>query len=373
MATLILKATEKCNSDCYYCDVVYKQQSGASMSPDVLEAVFVRIDEYLKACPSEKIELLWHGGEPLLVGPEYFRLALTFQDKHCPETKYRIQHAMQTNMTCFTEEFVHVFHEIGITCVGTSYDPEPHMRGPGRPINSDLYNKMFMNGIGILERNGFGWGMIYVVTKKSLAKPLDVFLFLTNLKLSGGVSFNPVLIYDEYRKDISITPDEYVEFLGKIFPYWWKHRHRYFDLDPFRSLVSNIIDGNRSLACGDSGDCVYHHINVTPDGETSQCGRSADWNLLPYGNIKEKTLVEILQDSQRNQLAERVPFLRRTECGACRFWELCHGGCPLDSYSQHKSFMHKSEWCQAKRGFIEKHFEPVTGVKFEADISSYDN
>ena len=334
------------------------------MSLDLLEVVFTRINEYLEGNPSENIEILWHGGEPLLLGPQYYRTALEFQEKYCRETNGRITHNIQTNLTCFTEEYVEVFRNLGISSVGTSYDHEPHMRGFGKERDSDSYNKKFMTALGLLERRGFGWGMIYVVTKKSLTRPLEIFFHLTNMRLSGGISFNPVLIYDEERKDVEVTPAEYVEFLGAIFPCWWKNRQRYPDVEPFRSLMQNIIEGQVSLGCVDSGTCTYHQINVAPDGEASQCGRSSDWGLLSYGNILEKTFSKILQDKQRDQLHERVKILPTTECLGCRIWDLCHGGCPLDAYSKHKDFMHKSEWCESKKEFIYKYFEPITGVKF---------
>lgn len=365
MATLILKATEKCNSNCYYCDVVRKEKTGASMPLEVLETVFARSNEFLEAKPGEQVEIIWHGGEPLLLGPGYFQSALEIQERLCPATEDRISHSIQTNMTCFTEEFVEVFRRLGITSVGTSFDPEPHMRGPGKKIDSDTYKRKFIKALGLLERHDLSWGMIYVVTKKSLADPLGVFAFLTNLCLTGGVNMNPVLIYDDERRGVAVTPEEYVDFLGAIFPTWWEHRRRYPNLGPFKSLKEIIIDGKMSLGCGDSGRCTYVHINVAPDGEASQCGRSADWELLPYGNVADKSFDEILHDPQRDQLAERVRTLPGGECRDCRFWEICHGGCPLDAWSQHKSFMHKSEWCEARRGFIERHFEPVTGVRYE--------
>ena len=130
-------------------------------------------------------------------------------------------------------------------------------------------------------------------------------------------------------------------------------------------LFDSIIQGNLSLGCADSGACSYDYINVAPNGDASQCGRSADWGLLDYGNIRDRTFAEILKDKQRDQLAERNRILPIGECQGCRFWDLCHGGCPLDAYAKHDGFLHKSEWCEAKRGFIEKYFEPVTGVRYE--------
>jgi len=365
MASVILKVTERCNSNCYYCDVVNKQDQGGSMSLEVLEQVFIRTNEYLQSLPEERINLVWHGGEPLLLGPKYFNQVWEFQQEHCAATGNRVSHSIQTNLTCFREDFIPTFQKLGIGAVGTSYDPEPHMRGLGRERNTILYNAQFLRAAEILEKNNIGWGLIYVVTKRSLARPRDVFYFLTNLKLTGGINFNPVLIYDKERQDVAVSPEEYVQFLGEIFPLWWHHRSRYPDIEPFRSLVDNIIDGNTSLGCVDSGSCTFQHINIAPDGNTSQCGRSSDWGLLSYGNIRDRSFGEILSDSQREELAARVIHLAETECDGCRLWELCHGGCPLDSWSKHGEFQHKTEWCIAKRGFIEKYFEPITGTSYK--------
>ena len=367
MATLILKATEKCNSNCYYCDVVRKEKTGQSMSLDMLGLTFNRINEFLLSRPKENLSVIWHGGEPLLLGVEYYREAARLQEKFCSRTKDRIRHSLQSNLTCFEVGFIEVLVSLGIDHIGTSYDPEPHMRGPGRPCNSELYNRRFMRALEILDRRKFPWGLIYVVTKKSLERPLDVFHFLSNLSLGKGFSMNPVLIYDEERKDVAISPQEYVEFLAAIFPEWWKHRERHGAVHPFQMLADNIIDGKVTLFCGDSGECARGFINITPDGNASQCGRSEDWGLLQYGNIADRSFEEIFQDGQRAQLEERTRFLMDHDCKGCRFWPLCHGGCPLDGYWNTKDFLNKTEWCEAKRGFISRHFEPVAGVRFDPE------
>ncbi|MBN2213040.1 MAG: radical SAM protein [Bacteroidales bacterium] len=365
MATIIIKVTEKCNSNCRYCDVVRKENTGKTMSLDIIRLLFQRTNEYLLDNPDETLDFLWHGGEPLLPGAAYYKHIIDFQKNYCPDTGNRISHSIQTNLTCFTEEFVSIFNAMGIKSVGTSYDPEPHMRGPGKNIDTLSYNKKFIRALKILDKYDIGWGMIYVVTGMSLKDPLGVFYFLTNFLLTGGVNFNPVLIYDEERKYLSVTPVQFVEFLGAIFPVWWENRNRYPDVEPFKSLVNNIIHGHRSLACVDSGSCTYHHINISPEGDTSQCGRSSDWKLLDYGNIRDSKISEILRHPERDQLEKRNRILMEGECAGCRFWEICHGGCPLDAWSKHRDFNHKSEWCYAKKGFIEKYFEPVTGSIFK--------
>jgi radical SAM protein with 4Fe4S-binding SPASM domain len=334
------------------------------MSLEVLETVFRRIGEFLAGHPGERVEIIWHGGEPLLLGHAFFREAKRLQDLHCAPARDRISHAIQTNLTLFDDSFVEPLRALGVRAVGTSFDAEPGARGGPQPRDSEAYTRQFLSALARLERHGFDWGMIYVVTRRSLARPLDIFRQLTNLQLTGSTSLNPVLVYGEQGKDLALTPGEYAEFLGAIFPTWWRERARYRSFEPFRSMVENIIAGRRRLACVDSGTCSFHHVNVAPDGTTSQCGRSADWDLLPYGNLADRPLSHILRDPQRAELDRRYQVLHEGDCAGCRFWPLCHGGCPLDSWSQHKTFDHKTAWCEAKRGFIEKYFEPVTGARW---------
>ena len=370
MATIIFKPTEACNAGCAYCDVISKDSRITKvMSHELLELMFVRVNEFLLERPEEQMEIIWHGGEPLLLGERYFVKALEFQQKHCASTSSRIRHAIQSNLTLFSDEFTEVFRKLGIRCIGTSYDPTDGVRTLMKQQDSQAYNARFMEGLRLLEKEGFDWGPIYVVTKLSLAKPLDIFYFLTNLSPSGKIMFNPVLIYGNNQEHLRISPEEFANFLGVIFPVWWRHRERYLNIEPFSSMVHNLIDSNgMSLSCNDSGDCFKSHINVAPDGRYSQCGRSSDWGLLDYGSISERSIADVFRDPQRDMLTRRDKVLETGECSGCRFWQICHGGCPLDAWSGTGSLMRKSEWCDVKRVFIEKYFEPITGIRYDGTV-----
>lgn len=360
MATVIFKPTEACNARCIYCDVVHKKPRAPIIMPrEILELFFSRINEFLLERPGEEMEVIWHGGEPLLLGLDYFVQALHFQEKHCPQTGHRIRHSIQSNLTLFSREFSEVMRKLGITSFGTSYDPIENLRGLGRKRDSKAYNRRFMEAITLVEEEGFGWGIIYVVTKLSLARPLEIFQFLANLSPKGALMFNPVLLYDQKLQHLKVTPEEYADFLGAIFPVWWRQREEFSHIEPFSSLTKNLLEESLSLMCCDSGACARHHINLLPDGSLSLCGRSADWGLLHYGSIFEKSFSQVLADPQRDLLLERNTILPETDCKGCRFWDVCHGGCPLDAWSGSGSFLHKSEWCYAKKGFIEKYFEPL--------------
>ena len=257
MATVIFKATEECNARCIYCDVVHKTAHGPTTMPQAtLELFFSRVNEFLKQRPDERLEIIWHGGEPLLLGPAYFEQAWEFQQKHCSQTADRIKHELQSNLTLFRKEFSPIFRKLGIGAIGTSFESIDGLRGLGPERDSRGYNKKFLEAIKLVEAEGFGWSLIYVVTKPALADPLGIFQFLVNLSPRGGFMFNPVLLYGNKLEHLRVTAEEYADFLGTILPVWWANREDLPDIRPFSYLARNVAGDVKGLMCGDSGQCA---------------------------------------------------------------------------------------------------------------------
>ncbi|MCE5274334.1 MAG: SPASM domain-containing protein [Deltaproteobacteria bacterium] len=372
MKTIIFKATDLCNSNCIYCHAIRKDPHAIKTMPlDILEQFFARANAFLMEQPEETLKIIWHGGEPLMLGPDYFSRALEFKEDLCRDTGSRISFDMQSNLTLFSREYVDVFQRMGIRTIGTSFELLPGVRGRGGKEGSDIYNRQFIRAVSLLEHEGLSWGIIYVVTRPSLKNPLELFRTLTNFVPSSSVMFNPVTFHKAGPDQIAISPEEFVDFLGEIFPEWWCKRERYQGVDPFHSLTDNLMKGGESLLCVDSGRCADTHLCVSPDGMAWQCGRSADWDLMRYGSIVDLSLKEILEHPDKEMLRTRPRVLKDGECSGCRFWDICHGGCPLDALAETGSIMHKSPWCGTKKGFIEKYFEPITGFRYPSPVLQY--
>jgi radical SAM protein with 4Fe4S-binding SPASM domain len=202
-----------------------------------------------------------------------------------------------------------------------------------------------------------------VATRKALARPLEVFYFLTNMvPQSGSILMNPVLLYDKTRKEERVTPEEWIEFLGTIFPVWWENRQRYPVVNPFQGYLDKVLSDPENKVASHVAGCVWNEVNISPGGEASQCGRASDWDLLAFGNIMDRPLADA--DAKRQQLEDRLSMLEAGDCKGCPYWGLCSGGCPLDAWSEHGDFIHRSPWCESTRGFLEKYFEPLTGLRF---------
>jgi uncharacterized protein len=364
MAVVIFKAIEKCNSNCIYCEVIKKQQDEV-MNYDLLKLIFIRMNDYLMKNPDENILFTWHGGEVCLLGADYFRIAIKLQDEYCSETKSRINHLVQSNLTLINQEIIDLFLKLGIKQIGSSFDPIHKIRGFGKNRDSQMYNRKFVEGVKLLNKNNMGWGIIYVVHRLSLKMPLEIFYFLTNLNTQSHPNFNQVKIYGEDKYNLSITGEEFADFLGAIFPVWLKHKDRYQHIQPFTDYLKNVKEKDPSLICESAGTCSYKWIYIGPEGETSHCGRTGDYNVLLYGNLKNYTFEEVMSNPQRDQLAERQSVLIKEECKDCRFWGICHGGCPLDAFMTYHDFMKRSPRCDTTRIFMEKYFEPLTGYHID--------
>ena len=361
MAVIIFKPLEYCNSNCIYCAVIQKHQN-VRMTYEILETTFIKMDAYLKEFPEETIEFTWHGGEACLLGPDYFHQALEYQRTHCPETQHRIRHLIQSNMTAITQDLIDVFKDLGIKTIGSSYDPIDGIRGIGKNRDSKLYKKLFFNGVDLVEKNGLSWGVIYVVHKKSLKDPVGLLNHLSNLNPGTAPIFNRIYIYDDDPYDLKVSPEEYAEFLGQLLPIYLKHPDRYGPIRPLSMYIDHLTKRS-GLVCDNSGMCANNWLYIGPKGKLSQCGRAGDEDLIDYGNITEMSLKDALYHNKRDIIKERQEFLKKNNCRDCRFWGICHGGCPVDALAATGNIMNPSETCKMIKHFMTNYLEPQTGIE----------
>jgi uncharacterized protein len=333
------------------------------MKYDLLQELFRKINDYLLQYPEEEINIIWHGGEVCLLGAKYFLKAIELLKQYCKATQNRITHSAQSNLTLLNQDIIDAFKMLGMKTVGTSYEFIPHIRGFGKKRDSLEYNRRFFEGVNLLEQNGMTWGVIYVVHKQSLKNPMEVFLTLTNLNVASGPKFNKIYIYGEDKSHLMITGREYADFLGAILPFWWEHRERFPHISPFSQFYESFQRKTTRMDCELSGRCSHKWLYIGPTGKASQCGHAGDTEILPYGNIKTQTLEELLTHPERTAIENRATVLQNGECKECRFWTVCHGGCPIDALIRNGSINTKASHCDWVKPFLTEYFEPITMMR----------
>jgi uncharacterized protein len=366
MKVIIISLTEKCNARCIYCEVV-KKSAPPAMPLELLNHILKKINDYLELNPEEEIQIFWYGGELLLMGVDYFRRVLSSLDRHCPGTKSRIRHVYQTNLTLINQEYLDIFKQMGAASIGTSYEPLADIRRLENEDASDSYNRLFFRGIDLLNKNGMAWDFVYVVTKPALRETRKIFHQLTNL--NAKFVFHPVLLPSSDGDSLSISGSEYGKFLGEVFALWWEKRGRYPQVEMFQRMIDKFADykknriGNLLGECSTSGYCAFDWAYFNSQGDAFQCGKAGLYGCWSYGNIRDRSLSDILSDEKRRRFVDRQDALLRTECRDCRFWNICHGGCPMESFIKTNEIGHKTFLCAATRVFIEDSFEPITGLE----------
>ncbi len=161
-----------CNLDCHYCYYLKKQDlypTGESfrMSDELLEAYIV---QHIESCPVPMIRFSWHGGEPTLLGLDYFRKVVSLQRKHQPPHQ-RLANGIQTNGTLLDEDWCRFFAEEGFS-VGLSLDGPRELHDGYRVTKGQKpTHKQVMRGYKLLRRHKVPTDLLCVVHNQNVITP----------------------------------------------------------------------------------------------------------------------------------------------------------------------------------------------------------
>jgi uncharacterized protein len=369
LLTLVIKATEQCNASCVYCSVGSKNIKHTKMNDEILSLLFDRIGGYIARSADNEVLIIWHGGEPLLLGAEFFEKVYECESRVLKDKAMKVQHTIQTNLTLYREAFANPLRKLRVNGIGTSFEHIENLRGIGEFTDSSLYDKKFFEGLRLLRKTDLFLGIIYVVTSASLGKAVESLVYITNLvhnRKNAGVHLNTIYLEGEARKEsaryLQISPKEFGHFLGEAFAHWLRRRHAMPVVQPFSSIYDYLSSGNRSFCCDEAGICSHTHLGIGPDGEIYQCGRSMDAGLLKLGNLRDTEIAGIADHPVKQLIAKRQEVLASSDCADCRFFDVCHGGCPIDSYVNRSDMLCKSTFCETKKIFYEEFVEPLLGI-----------
>lgn len=347
--TLIVKCVgTSCNIRCDYCFYHDKNQGVKEiMSDRVLEKLIKdALNLNQKVCT-----FIWHGGEPLLAGLDFFERVVVYQKKYNLGSNL-IDNRIQTNGLLITDEWLDLFVRNNFI-VGVSID------GPG--IVHDRYRKD-VNGKGTFDRviknirkaqaAGLDIGAIAVVTSFSVNFPNEIYRFFISNGLKK-LSFNPAfeINCDGEIIDFSVSPDDYSRFLLRIVDLWTQDDDPEIKIRQIHEPLRGLLFG-RPTVCTYCGGCAQS-IDILPNGDVTPCHESIDDQIFVLGNLVNHSLREILSSSfyeTYEKYAREVP----RSCRTCRWFAICHGGC-----SHHRrltttcGYLEKYIYCDSRRKVFE--------------------
>ena len=346
---MLKPASAHCNLACKYCyylekNKLYPTAQRHLMSDEMLEQ-FTR--EYIEAQTMSQVLFTWHGGEPLLRSIDFYRKALSLQQKYAGGR--RIDNVIQTNGTLLTDEWCEFFAQnhwlVGISIDGPQPDHDHYrLTAAGKPSW-----KKVMQGIKLLKKHGVEWNAMAVVNAYNANHPLEFYRFF---KENGCqfLQFTPIVerltrhedgrtlasLADKNEiplSEASVTPEQWGYFLCAIFDEWVRKDVGKIFVEIFDCTLANWMGVSPGI-CAYSKECGHAGV-MEHNGDVYSC----DHFVFPeykLGNIRDHSLIDMLYGEQQQEFSRLKHSSLPRQCKECDMEFACHGECPKNRFMKDK-------------------------------------
>jgi uncharacterized protein len=213
-----------CNLACRYCYYLHKDrlypEGGPFRMPDDLLEEYIR--QQIAIAPEPEIGFFWHGGEPTLLGMDYFRRIVGLERKHLPPGR-RVTNGIQTNGVLIDDDWCR-FLAAEHFSVGLSLDGPPALHDvyrvtkDGRPTH-----RQAMQGYRLLCKHKVPVDLLCVVHAENVRHPLEVYRFFTEIK-AQYLSFIPLVEPEPASpggvSERTVPAEAFGAFLCAVFDEW---------------------------------------------------------------------------------------------------------------------------------------------------------
>ena len=346
---MLKPAGAHCNLACKYCyylekNKLYPTAQRHLMSDEMLEQ-FTR--EYIEAQTMNQVLFTWHGGESLLRSIDFYRKALSLQQKYAGGR--RIDNVIQTNGTLLTDEWCEFFAQ-NHWLVGISIDgPQPYhdhyrLTAAGKPSW-----KKVMQGIKLLKKHGVEWNAMAVVNTYNANHPLKFYRFFKEngcqflqftpiverlTRHEDGRTLASLADKDEISlSEASVAPEQWGYFLCAIFDEWVRKDVGKIFVEIFDCTLANWMGVSPGI-CAYSKECGHAGV-MEHNGDVYSC----DHFVFPeykLGNIRDHSLIDMLYGEQQQEFSRLKHSSLPRQCKECDMEFACHGECPKNRFMKDK-------------------------------------
>lgn len=338
--SVIIKTTYNCNLRCKYCYNGESHFSKECLSIDKIERLFK-----LLSADFREIAVVWHGGEPLSCGIDYFRKIVEIQEtlKETQGNTVIFTNSVQTNGTLLNEQWLDFFckHKFKI---GISFDG----------IHNETYRQLtdkVVSAIELMKRKSIGVSCLAVVAD-------DNYDIVENYKFFAkqgiNVEFSHLFI-EGNAKDLSpLSAESFVQKYKALIDYWFTDKNG-VRVRLIETYVAMAL-GNYFRICNNSS-CHGKYLSVWPDGTLYNCARDS-MGAYPFGTVDSINAYSDIFESDGFAELVKGSIARRAKCKEnCEFFAECAGGCAdcaiaegaLDTPPQFACYLFKNIYSYVKQ------------------------
>lgn len=322
-----------CNLGCHYCyylskKSLYSENESFRMSDEILEKYIV---QHINASQGPTISFSWHGGEPTLLGLNFFSKVVEIQRKHKPSNR-RIINGIVTNGTLIDKDWCNFFVKEGFA-VGISIDGSQEMHNLYRVTkNQEPTFDQVMHGYNMLKQYNINCDVLCVVNSYNAKYPNKIYQFFKQIG-ARYITFLPLVEPQPDTKDgvsqNTVPSSVWGNFLCAIFDEWIE--------EDIGSVRIQIFEESARIALGqEHALCIFKEICgnvpvVEHNGDFFSCDHFVDPQHY-LGNITEKPLIELLESENQKAFGQAKLDTLPKYCLSCEVRYLCNGECPKNRF-----------------------------------------
>ena len=327
-----------CNLDCEYCFFLTKEElypgDRFRMTDDVLETY---IRQLLESQPDGEVNVAWQGGEPTLMGVDFFRRAVALAER-LRRPGQQLLHTIQTNGTLLTDEWGQFLAEHRFL-VGLSIDGPPEMHDrfrvdkKGRPSSDRV-----LQGLARLRAHGVEVNVLCTVNAANEDRPLEVYRYFRDELGLRHIQFIPIVERENttgFQEGDTVTgrsvdPAAWGAFLVAVFDEWIRRDVGEVFVQMFDAALASWLDLPSSMCifratCGDA-------VALEHNGDVYSCDHFVEPDHL-LGNIVETHMVDLVASPQQRSFGQAKLDILPGYCHECEVRFACNGECPKNRFT----------------------------------------
>lgn len=333
--SVIIKTTNACNLKCTYC-----YDANNSKRTDI---TLENVDRLFKLLATEYsvINIIWHGGEPILMGRDFYCAILDLQQKYANNSSF--VNKMQTNGTLIDNEWAEFlvknkFH------VGISYDGGKATTGREKQSES-------LEGRNNIIKAGGYCGVVSVVNTQNIDALITIYENYKKLQINA--QFNFIFPYGRALENgneyLFVSEEKYIKNMISFFDYLLEDKDCNIRIDPFISYIQLLHGINTKCV---TGGCLYKFICMDNKGNIYPCGRIITPQYY-LGNITCINSIKELFYTDQFGILLQSTINRRNKCSqTCAYYQYCRGGCNSDAIMYGDIELNNHFACNVFRGIM---------------------
>lgn len=341
-AVVIVQTSSECNLRCKYCYVRASEDRKIKMSIADVKKLIQNI-----SLDFDRIRFVWHGGEPLLMGIDFYQEVVRVQEEISKNYKIEFRNGIQTNGLLLTDEWLSFFNKNRFSA-GISFDAPPEVHAYQRANRTVEAAESDLRAIvEKFEKHNLSLNAICVISKLNVNGGEEIFNFFSDI---GAVSYSLLLMMKTPLPECPEAPtnQELTNLYKTTFELWLKGQHNFKSIEPIETMVRSLLGEETPLSCSFASHCLERMITITPEGNVVPCGSFTSSEFI-LGNILKDPLLKILYNQQCDKFRNQRSAYINENCLNCEFISICRGGCREVAFWHSGEYGGEYPYCEARK------------------------